>query len=245
MSNQGLITLTFHRADSGNSELRQRFQKYIEDLKQELFRKELVRKEPEKLAEKALKGAWELVLSEQDKRVGERNFVPKSVSSVRDRNRLDIGKIDIDDNKLDFGKIDIKEFKSTKTTLYRFCQEYSNLPVYGALSTVELDDQQSIVAINSSMVRSIPVSSKPYLEPEDIGVILKEKGEIKLEKVEINPSLYYYFDPNDEKWRLVYITNISLTDGFNPLDLVDYIIDAHNEEIVDRLPRARTLVSVT
>jgi Zn-dependent metalloprotease len=159
----------------------------------------------------------------------------------------------------DFADIDQIPFKfsSSEVTMFRFSQKYKGVPVYNSLSVVELDENKDIVSIQSSLAKDINgLSPDPKLKQKDIGELIKEKEGIDFgSNVALNPSLYYYFDSKKRNWRLVYITKIKVNSdsskaskrdvGFTGLVKYNYVIDAHSQEIVDKLPCLRTLMPIS
>jgi Zn-dependent metalloprotease len=135
--------------------------------------------------------------------------------------------------------------------MVRFLEEFREVPIYASLSAVELDKNNNIVSIQSSYVDYIDLSPEPKINPDKVkDLLIKSQDNESLNKIvkdlDLNPSLYYYYDNEEQKWRLVYITNISIKQKSksNLLpELVNYIIDAHSGKIVSRLPCVRSLVA--
>ncbi len=135
----------------------------------------------------------------------------------------------------------------TNTHIVKFRQKYKNIPVYGALVTVEVDEENELLAINSAIGDPNGIDPSPKFEPDEIKQLIEKKKDYKSADLDLNLTLYYYYDSNMKRWRLVYITDIRFKESKNGsqskfrLEMVDYIIDAHNKEIVLELPRVRTL----
>jgi Zn-dependent metalloprotease len=166
-----------------------------------------------------------------------RNFVDSKIHSVAS----------------EFEKVSTQSISFTKTHIVKFRQKYKSIPVYGAQVTVEFDDKNELLAINSVIGDPNGLNPSPKVERDEIKhLIEKEKG-YKLADVPLNPSIYYYYDSRSDRWRLVYITDLykdiknkgSQTENKSEFksipEMVDYVIDAHTGEIVVELPRVRTL----
>lgn len=161
----------------------------------------------------------------------------------------------------EFENIGTQWFSLTKTHIVKFRQKYKSIPVYGAQVTVEVDEKDELLAINSTIGDPNGLNASPTVEGEEIKHLIEEKKGYQLPDVPLNPTLYYYYDAKSDRWRLVYITDIDYKESdkkatkteknsqsqennreFKPIpEMVDYVIDAHTQEIVVELPRVRTL----
>ncbi|MBN3959637.1 hypothetical protein [Nostoc sp. NMS8] len=151
--------------------------------------------------------------------------------------------------------------KLTNTHKVQIRQKYKGIPVYGAQVTLEVDEKNDLLAINSASAIGdtliINTSPEPSIKADDIKDLIQQKTNYNLESLDLNPSLYYYYDSSNKDWRLVYITDIRYTDSKeihsivkNPEetdnlesvpDLVDYVVDAHTGDLVDKNPCLRTI----
>jgi Zn-dependent metalloprotease len=268
-----LKQLSFHRIDEGNPEFRKGIYTFV---------KEHDKSDPVLLAKETLVKAWNLAEPIYSKLQAERaKLDKKSVAPTPNRGLVwdkqtkpqNFSKKDEFVEQLkeetgaeeelepvkkeEFADIDQIPFKSSQVTMFRFSQKYKGVPVYNSLSVVELDKDKNIVSIQSSLAKDInDLSPDPKLKQKDIGELIKEKEGIDFgSNVDLNPSLYYYFDSKKRKWRLVYITKIKVNSdsskaskrdvGFTGMVMNNYVIDAHSEEIVDRLPCVRTLMPIS
>ena len=147
------------------------------------------------------------------------------------------------------------EFKSlgaesvplTGTTVVKFRQNFSKIPVYGSLVTVELDEANNLLGINSALGTPRGVSPIAKVSAADaVKAVEKHPGHAK-ELAGIVPRLNYYFDGPKSKWRLVYILEdvpvVPETKGPSPV-LMDYVVDAHTGAVVVALPRTPTVGAV-
>ncbi|GAB1544542.1 hypothetical protein NUACC21_72180 [Scytonema sp. NUACC21] len=147
----------------------------------------------------------------------------------------------------EFESIDTQWLNLTNTRIVKFRQKYRDIPVYGAQVVVEVDEQNELLAINSAIGEPNGINASPQVKPDEIKHIIEGKKGYKLPDLDLNPTLYYYYDSKKGSWRLVYITDIIFKDSEKYsqsqflMEMVDYVIDAHTKEIVLELPRVRTL----
>jgi Zn-dependent metalloprotease len=151
------------------------------------------------------------------------------------------------------------EFKSlgsesiplTGTTIVKFRQTLNKIPVYGSLVSVELDDRNNLVSIDSSLGKPNDVDPVAKIAPaEAIKAVVKYPGYRK--RLDgITPRLSYYFDRAGSKWRLVYILEdvpVSLVSKKKDETdlaprLMDYVVYAQSGKVVAELPRTSSMAS--
>jgi Zn-dependent metalloprotease len=149
------------------------------------------------------------------------------------------------------------EFKSlgtetlplTDTRIVKFRQTHNKIPVYGSLVTVEMDYENELLAVNSSLGEPANVDPVARVSPADALEKVRVLAGHEALPVEASPQLYYYFDAATNRWRLVYvIEDISKLDEETIRDaaehiplLVDYVIDAHTGDLVAELPRTPSI----
>jgi Zn-dependent metalloprotease len=159
----------------------------------------------------------------------------------------------------------VSEFKSlgtetvplTDTKVVKFRQNYAGIPVYGSLVTVELDNNNELVDINSSLGQPDKVNPIAKISSEEaLKTIAKVRG-YKTDLKGIVPKLYFYFDKAKAKWRLVFIADdvaVKKTGGKSsrakgaaprlaPI-YMDFVVDAHSGALVTMLPRTPSLAAV-
>lgn len=157
------------------------------------------------------------------------------------------------------------EFKSlgtvtvplTGTKVVKYRQSYLGIPVYGSLVTVELDDQNELVSLNSSLGQPEGVSPVARISPDDaLKAIAKAPGYTK-DLGGIVPHLHFYFDRPNAKWRLVFIAEDvpvsrqksgakkgARDERLAPL-YMDFVVDAHTGALVTQLPRTPSVGAIT
>jgi Zn-dependent metalloprotease len=149
----------------------------------------------------------------------------------------------------------VSEFKSlgavtvplTGTKVVKYRQSYFGIPVYGSLVTVELDDQNELVSLNSSLGQPDGVNPVAKISPDAaLKAIAKAPGYSK-DLAAIVPKLYFYFDRPKAKWRLVFIAEDvpvrRKADDVSPF-FMDYVVDAHTGALVAELPRTPSLAAI-
>lgn len=139
----------------------------------------------------------------------------------------------------------------TGTTVVKFAQCYHRIPVYGSLVSVELDGDNSLLAMSSAVGEPTGVDPVAAISPaQALEIIHEDAGN---DAVTAPPRLYFYYEgratPN--RWRLVYMAKNVLLPDSHPAaaagpagptlpQLVDYVVDAHTGELVARLPRTQS-----
>ena len=155
---------------------------------------------------------------------------------------------------LEFRSLGTETSALTGTKSVKFRQSYNKVPVYGSLVTVELDENNELIGINSSLGDPEGVSPVAAIAPaEALNKIASLGGNPDANAV---GRLIFYFDRNSEtpSWRLCYLfEDIPLAEGVapdqgdaqggeGPFGLVpieqDFIVDAHSGELIERLPRS-------
>ncbi|MEC4813213.1 MAG: hypothetical protein SAK29_08080 [Scytonema sp. PMC 1069.18] len=148
----------------------------------------------------------------------------------------------------------IETWKRAKTHRIKFLQKYDNVPVYGALVTVEVDDNDELLAVNSAIADSVgEVDPTPKYQPKELKKLIQEQTKRNLENSDLKSTLYYYFDSKSSIdstkgcWRLVYFVENQLKNVDTPFrlesipEMVNYVIDAHTGELVAQIPRVKTI----
>ena len=134
----------------------------------------------------------------------------------------------------------------TGTRTVKFRQMLNKIPIYGSLVTVELDEKNDCLAINSSIGTPRGVDGVARVAPA--AVIKKAAARAGLSPAGIlsSPRIHYYFDSKAQRWRLVYILEDVAVRGGKWLRgrriarRKDFIFDAHTGALVRELPRNPT-----
>jgi len=150
------------------------------------------------------------------------------------------------------------EFKSlgtetlplTGTTMVKFRQTLNQIPVYGSLVTVELDEANNFLSVNSSMGEPEDVSPVAKIAPVAAVKAVEEYPGFRKQLANIVPHLSYYFDNGSSKWRLVFILeDVPVTSGKQRVatkpapQYMDYVVDAHSGKLVAELPRTSSMAA--
>lgn len=152
----------------------------------------------------------------------------------------------------------MSEFKSlgtetlplTNTKTVKFRQTYHKIPVYGSLITVELDENNECLAINSALGQPADVHPGAEIAPADALQRVAKLAGYDTDVPMATPRLHFYFDQGVGQWKLVYIiedvlVKISATSSVSKPSpwLMDYIVDARTGEIVAELPRMPSMAA--
>ena len=110
-----------------------------------------------------------------------------------------------DGRTTDFTRLGTETVPLTGTKVVKFRQTLDRVPIYGTLVTVELDEDNSLVSLDSSLGAPTGVAPVATLAPAGaVKAVAAHKGyEAQLDG--IVPRLHYYFDAVGSRWRLVYI----------------------------------------
>jgi Zn-dependent metalloprotease len=144
---------------------------------------------------------------------------------------------------VDFQVLKTETVALTGTKVVKFAQHYRRIPVYGSLVTVELDADNTLLAIHTALGEPADVDPVATISPAQALAVIGDDG-----ATEEPPKLYYYFDnqTTPPRWRLVYIAkdvpNAAGSEvSLHAPDLADYVVDAHTGTLVARLPRTQSM----
>ena len=164
--------------------------------------------------------------------------------------------------KSEFKLIAVEAVPLTGTQMVKFCQYYRRTPVYGSLVAVELDKKNQLVSINSTLTEPTNVDPVASVAPADVLKTVAQSSGQAVDTLESTPNVYYYFDREAQRWRLVYITRDvtklkgsgvsdpeAATEGvsnrraqsYSVPQVFDYVVDAHSGELVVELPRSHNI----
>jgi Zn-dependent metalloprotease len=156
-----------------------------------------------------------------------------------------------------FRTISTETVPLTGTKTVKFRQTLHEIPVYGSLVTVELDDHNDLVSIDSALGEPTDVDPVAEISPaQAMAAARKAPDGYQPSLVGVVPHLHYYFDRNVSTWRLVYIledvpvvpsrsakSGADRTSDFEPPRFVDYVVDAHTGDVVAVLPRTPSMAA--
>lgn len=162
--------------------------------------------------------------------------------------------------KSEFKLITVEAVPLTGTQMVKFCQYYRRIPVYGSLVAVELDKKNELISINSTLTEPTNVDPVASVAPADVLQTVVRVSGSDSQSMEATPSVYYYFDREAQRWRLVYIMrDVPNTKGSQDVEAAtagvsnrrvqssgvtkafDYVVDAHSGDLVAELPRSHNV----
>ena len=184
---------------------------------------------------------------------------PETVASRYLKNALDSDEMpefaakEVDGKECEFKSLGVETILLTNTRTVKYRQYFDKIPVYGSLVTVELDENNELVSINSALGTPANVDPVATVSPaKALQKVSRWSGRKSGEAADAMPRLHYYYDQNMVHWRLVYIvedvstqtrstkrSTRAVAESALP-EVFDYLIDAHSGELVDKLPRTQT-----
>jgi Zn-dependent metalloprotease len=156
-----------------------------------------------------------------------------------------------DEEVAGFRTLGTESLPLTDTRVVKFRQVYRRIPVYGSLVTVELDENNELLALNSSM-GTPPADINPVatLSPaQAMDVIHRFAGE-QAQSLNSLPRVVFYFEEPKQRWHLAYLAENILKrqaqlteEGVmrRAPELRDYILDAHDGALLAELPRTQSI----
>lgn len=152
----------------------------------------------------------------------------------------------------DFKSLGTETIPLTGTRTVKFRQQFNKIPVFGSLVTVELDPNNDLVSMNSSLGEPRDVNPVAKISSADALKAIEKKPGYRKKLDCIVPRLHYYYDSQSSKWRLVFIAeDVPVTpagarkkgSAHIPC-LMDYIVDAHSGAIVAEIPATHTMAAI-
>lgn len=123
---------------------------------------------------------------------------------------------------------------------------FRKIPVYGSLVTVELDEGNELLAINSALGDPVDVDPVASRSPAEVIQRVQQLSGAA-EPPTATPRLVYYYDREAGRWHLAYLLEDVPTPGRTPAEearahghvslLADFVVDAHTGELIAELPR--------
>lgn len=154
----------------------------------------------------------------------------------------------VDTIESEFKSISTEAVPLTGTTTVKFRQTLNKIPVYGSLVTVELDENNELVGINSSMGTPADINPVAKISPAAARKsAASAKSDVSPDFKNVVPRLNYFFDVAKEKWHLVYIfedVRVVRKDETRSLPaMMDYVVDAHSGKLIAKLDRTPTVAA--
>lgn len=150
----------------------------------------------------------------------------------------------VGDAESDFRSLGVETVALTGTSIVKFRQQLRGIPIYGSLISVELDDANEMVSLNSNLATPDVASTVARVSPHAALKRVASEAGYGRELPDVTPVLNFYLDARN-KWHLAYVVeNIRSRKkdkkhgGAHGLPLVyDYIVDALSGGLVAELPR--------
>ena len=148
-----------------------------------------------------------------------------------------------------FKSLGVETVPLTDTTIVKFRQQLRGIPIYGSLVSVELDENNEMVSLNSHLATPDVTSFVATVSPHEALERASAAAGYGSELPEVTPVLNLYLD-HDDKWHLAYIVQKvrireepAATAGASdhaPL-VFDYVIDAQSGSLIAALPRTPSI----
>lgn len=156
-----------------------------------------------------------------------------------------------------FKTISTETIPLTNTRTVKFRQTVNDIPVYGSLVTVEIDDGNNLVSIDTALGEPEGVDPVATVSPADARTAVAAAPDGYAPTLNgVVPRLNYYFDLRQSRWRLVYILqDVPVTldraaeprsereSQLEPPRFIDYVVDAHDGQVVALLPRTPSMAA--
>src|SRR5258708_1155734 len=146
----------------------------------------------------------------------------------------------------DFKSLGVETVPLTGTTVVKFRQQVHGIPIYGSLISVELDDNNDMVSLNSNLAVPDVKSFLAKISPADALAKVAAAAGYGRDRPQVVPALTLFFDSKG-KWRLAYIAenvHSRKTEQSGPL-VYDVVIDALTGSLVAELPRTPSAGAAT
>ncbi len=151
----------------------------------------------------------------------------------------------------EFQRLGTETLPLTNTRTVKYRQTVNKVPIYGSLVTVELDENNRCLAINSSLGAPKNLGAVAKIAPQEaLEVAAKAAGQ-KTAGVKSTPRLNYYFDKGKQAWALAYIVeNVPKRSrsekamGHAQAAVFDYVVNADTGRLIAELPRTASAARV-
>jgi Zn-dependent metalloprotease len=154
----------------------------------------------------------------------------------------------VEDEASSFRSLGVETVPLTGTTIVKFRQQIKGIPVFASLVSVELDDNNELISLNSSLAKPDLASYVASLSPLDALKRIADLAGYGRQLPDGVPALNLFLD-HSGKWRLAYIVEDvrsrskgKASPAQHQIPLVyDYVIDARTGALVAELPRTPAL----
>ena len=153
----------------------------------------------------------------------------------------EISNPNVDGESSTFELADTNYSEITGNRIVRFNQSLKGVRIYGSSVTVELDQNNELVALNSALGEPQSVAPTPTISSADAQNIVRGFANPPVDFALPEPELVYYLETEEDEWHLAFfmpevVSSAMGRDDAPPL-LADYLVDAHSGEIIAVLPR--------
>ncbi|MBI3864956.1 MAG: M4 family metallopeptidase [Planctomycetia bacterium] len=153
----------------------------------------------------------------------------------------------VDQVASEFKSVGSESIPLTGTTAVRFRQTLNKIPVYGSLVTVELDEENQLLGINSAIGSPEGISPLAKISTAEAVRAVAQHRDYKAALENIVPRLNYFYDVAKGKWHLAFILEDvpvvrGTAKGRVPVK-VDYVVDAQKGKVIAILPRTPTVAA--
>lgn len=157
---------------------------------------------------------------------------------------------EIDGQVSEFRTLGTESVPLTGTHVVKFRQVYRRIPVYGSLVTVELDENNEMLALNSSLgTPPADLDSVATLSPSQAMDVVRQRAGEDAQSLNALPRLVFYFQESEQRWHLAYLVenvarrqpDISAGAMRRAPELHDYLVDAHTGDLIAELPRTQSI----
>ena len=146
----------------------------------------------------------------------------------------------------DFKSLGVETVPLTGTTVVKFRQQVHGIPIYGSLISVELDDNNDMVSLNSNLAAPDVKSFLARISPADALTKVAAAAGYGRERPQVVPALSLLLDSKG-KWHLAYIAenvHSRKKEQSGPL-VYDFVVDALTGALVAELPRTPSADATT
>lgn len=144
----------------------------------------------------------------------------------------------------EFRSLGTETIPLTGTKTVKFRQTFDRIPVYGSLVTIEMDEDNELLAVNSSIGSPEGVDGIAKMSPSEIIALVRKDSGCQADSFNSTPQLIYYFDSKPKKWHLAFmVEDVPQMNGSDKEPqaqqamLMDYFVDAHTGAIIAKRPR--------